>query len=224
VLTWLALNAGPSPLGNPPPPLKIQSHRLVTGKGKEVELKGINWFGFNVSDEQMVHGAGCSSNTSSSVCRAHAQQQLHTVTVLTVMAGRHPRQQYWTGGVVVCLQQQQQQYRLPPEQTLRVQRQQRQLQQQQQQVLCVQASHSTFSCSLMKLLAASAAVCTCWCCRLLLLSAAAQNGKTMVDGLDAGNSTWVAADFATVVYRLKLLGFNAVRLPFSFSDLELPTQ
>lgn len=51
-----------------------------------------------------------------------------------------------------------------------------------------------------------------------------QNGKTMVDGLDAGNSTWIAADFATVVYRLKLLGFNAVRLPFSFSDLELPTQ
>ena len=41
-----------------------------------------------------------------------------------------------------------------------------------------------------------------------------QNGKTMVDGLDVGNSTWVAADFATVVYRLKLLGFNAVRLPF----------
>jgi hypothetical protein len=46
----------------------------------------------------------------------------------------------------------------------------------------------------------------------------------MVDGLDAGNSTWIAADFATVVYRLKLLGFNAVRLPFSFNDLDLPTQ
>lgn len=26
-------------------------------------------------------------------------------------------------------------------------------------------------------------------------------------------------DFATIVYRLQLLGFNAVRLPFSFSDL-----
>ncbi len=26
-------------------------------------------------------------------------------------------------------------------------------------------------------------------------------------------------DFATVVYRLQLLGFNAVRLPFSFTDL-----
>ena len=26
-------------------------------------------------------------------------------------------------------------------------------------------------------------------------------------------------DFSTVVYRLQLLGFNAVRLPFSFTDL-----
>jgi hypothetical protein len=26
-------------------------------------------------------------------------------------------------------------------------------------------------------------------------------------------------DFATVVYRLQLLGFNAVRLPFSFQNL-----
>lgn len=26
-------------------------------------------------------------------------------------------------------------------------------------------------------------------------------------------------DFATIVYRLQLLGFNSVRLPFSFSDL-----
>lgn len=51
-----------------------------------------------------------------------------------------------------------------------------------------------------------------------------QNAKTMADGLDAGNSTWIAADFATVVYRLKLLGFNAVRLPFSFADLQLPTK
>uniref|UniRef100_A0A383VWA1 Glycoside hydrolase family 5 domain-containing protein n=1 Tax=Tetradesmus obliquus TaxID=3088 RepID=A0A383VWA1_TETOB len=49
------------------------------------------------------------------------------------------------------------------------------------------------------------------------------NGKTMVDGLDAGNGTWLAADFATIVYRMKLLGFNAVRLPFRFSDLEAPT-
>ena len=60
------------------------------------------------------------------------------------------------------------------------------------------------------------------CLRVLLLLL--QNGKTMVDGLDVGNSTWIAADFATVVYRLKLLGFNSVRLPFSFNDLDLPTQ
>ena len=26
-------------------------------------------------------------------------------------------------------------------------------------------------------------------------------------------------DFATIVYRLQLLGFNAVRLPFSFANL-----
>jgi hypothetical protein len=44
-----AVPAGPSPLGNPPPPLKIFGSRIVTGKGKDVMLKGINWFGFNVS-------------------------------------------------------------------------------------------------------------------------------------------------------------------------------
>ena len=43
-------------------------------------------------------------------------------------------------------------------------------------------------------------------------------GNTMVDGL------WIipdslTVDFSTVVYRLKLLGFNAVRLPFSFENL-----
>jgi hypothetical protein len=57
----------------------------------------------------------------------------------------------------------------------------------------------------------------------LCFAAVLQNGKTMVDGLDAGNGTWLAADFATIVYRLKLLGFNAVRLPFRFTDLEGPT-
>jgi hypothetical protein len=46
----------------------------------------------------------------------------------------------------------------------------------------------------------------------------------MVDGLDAANGTWLGGDFATVVFRLRLLGFNAVRLPFRFSDLEAPTQ
>lgn len=60
-------------------------------------------------------------------------------------------------------------------------------------------------------------------CVTLTCGSHVQNGKTMVDGLDAGNGTWLAADFATIVYRLKLLGFNAVRLPFKFSDLEAPT-
>lgn len=54
-------HAGPSPLGNPPPPLKIFGSRLVTGKGKDVTLKGINWFGFNVSSRrsQQQGGLGC---------------------------------------------------------------------------------------------------------------------------------------------------------------------
>ncbi|HSW86842.1 MAG TPA: cellulase family glycosylhydrolase [Rhabdochlamydiaceae bacterium] len=44
------------------------------------------------------------------------------------------------------------------------------------------------------------------------------NGDTMVDGLwQTSNS--IAWDFATVVYRMQLLGVNAVRLPFSFKDL-----
>jgi hypothetical protein len=32
--------------------LKIFGSRLVTGKGKDVTLKGINWFGFNVSSSR----------------------------------------------------------------------------------------------------------------------------------------------------------------------------
>ena len=43
------------------------------------------------------------------------------------------------------------------------------------------------------------------------------NGATMVDGLWGSDA--LSADFATVVQRQKLLGFNAVRLPFSFKDL-----
>jgi len=43
------------------------------------------------------------------------------------------------------------------------------------------------------------------------------NGGTMVDGLWSSDA--LASDFATVVRRQKLLGFNAVRLPFSFVDL-----
>lgn len=43
------------------------------------------------------------------------------------------------------------------------------------------------------------------------------NGQTMVDGLWGGSA--LNTDFSTVAYRMKLLGFNAVRLPFSFKDL-----
>jgi hypothetical protein len=52
------------------------------------------------------------------------------------------------------------------------------------------------------------------------------NGKTMVDGLDGEkNATWEGGDFATIVHQLKLLGFNAVRLPFLFGNLyTLPPQ
>lgn len=44
-----------------------------------------------------------------------------------------------------------------------------------------------------------------------------ETGSTFVDGLYAG-TTQLTNDFATVVYRFQLLGFNAVRLPFSFQD------
>ena len=43
------------------------------------------------------------------------------------------------------------------------------------------------------------------------------NGSTMLDGLWGQHA--LSKDFATVVHRLLLLGFNAVRLPFSFQDL-----
>ena len=43
-------------------------------------------------------------------------------------------------------------------------------------------------------------------------------GTTMVDGLWAGGSG-LTADLSTVAYRLRLLGFNAVRLPFSMKEL-----
>lgn len=44
------------------------------------------------------------------------------------------------------------------------------------------------------------------------------NGSTMVDGIWGGPDA-LSYDFATVVHRMKLLGFNAVRLPFSFKEL-----
>ncbi len=46
------------------------------------------------------------------------------------------------------------------------------------------------------------------------------NGKTMLEGAETTDP--LGGDFATVVLRLRALGFNAVRLPFSFKDLALP--
>jgi aryl-phospho-beta-D-glucosidase BglC (GH1 family) len=46
------------------------------------------------------------------------------------------------------------------------------------------------------------------------------NGQTMVDGLWAGGSSF-ATDFSTILYKLKLLGFNSIRLPFIFKDLAI---
>lgn len=43
----------------------------------------------------------------------------------------------------------------------------------------------------------------------------------MVDGLWAGG-TEAATDFALITYQLRLLGYNAVRLPFIWRDLEMP--
>jgi aryl-phospho-beta-D-glucosidase BglC (GH1 family)/uncharacterized surface protein with fasciclin (FAS1) repeats len=48
------------------------------------------------------------------------------------------------------------------------------------------------------------------------------NGQTMFDGLWGGPN--LATDFATVVWRMKLLGFNAVRVPFSFKDFKKPAR
>ena len=40
--------------------------------------------------------------------------------------------------------------------------------------------------------------------------------NTIVDGLWGNVQDAVVADFATVAWRMKLLGFNTIRLPFSF--------
>lgn len=42
-----------------------------------------------------------------------------------------------------------------------------------------------------------------------------ETSATMTAGLWAG-STSLTADFATVIWRIQLLGFNTIRLPFSF--------
>ena len=43
----------------------------------------------------------------------------------------------------------------------------------------------------------------------------------MVDGLymESNPGSWEGGDFATIAHTQKLLGFNAIRLPFSFSML-----
>jgi len=43
-----------------------------------------------------------------------------------------------------------------------------------------------------------------------------ENGQTFVDGLWAGTGSALTHDALTVLWRIKLLGFNALRLPFSF--------
>ena len=43
---------------------------------------------------------------------------------------------------------------------------------------------------------------------------------TMLDGLFEGSAT-ITGDYAAVLYRLQLLGFNAIRVPFSFQVGEL---
>lgn len=46
------------------------------------------------------------------------------------------------------------------------------------------------------------------------------NKQTMLDGLWIGGSS-MATDFNTIVWRLKIQGFNAIRLPFTFDDVLL---
>ncbi|KIZ06214.1 hypothetical protein MNEG_1745 [Monoraphidium neglectum] len=48
------------------------------------------------------------------------------------------------------------------------------------------------------------------------------NGMTWLNGLWAGGKSG-NSDFATIVYELQLLGFNAIRLPYIFKDLKAPS-
>jgi len=45
-------------------------------------------------------------------------------------------------------------------------------------------------------------------------------GGTMVDGLWVGGSSF-ATDFSTILFKIRLLGFNAIRIPFIFDNLDL---
>lgn len=44
---------------------------------------------------------------------------------------------------------------------------------------------------------------------------------TFLNGLWAGQAS-ANSDFAAIVWQMKLLGFNAIRLPFLFGDLKSP--
>lgn len=48
-----------------------------------------------------------------------------------------------------------------------------------------------------------------------------ENGQTNPDGLWGNVSDSIVADFVNVVWRMQLLGFNTVRLPFSFRFIEV---
>ena len=50
-----------------------------------------------------------------------------------------------------------------------------------------------------------------------------ENGQTIVDGLWGQVSNGIVSDFATVAWRIKLMGFNTIRLPFSFQVLNTAT-
>ncbi|KAF6266483.1 glycoside hydrolase superfamily [Scenedesmus sp. NREL 46B-D3] len=49
------------------------------------------------------------------------------------------------------------------------------------------------------------------------------NRMTFLNGLWAGQAS-ANSDFAAIIWQLKLLGFNSIRLPFLFEDLQAPAQ
>lgn len=46
-----------------------------------------------------------------------------------------------------------------------------------------------------------------------------QDGVTMPEGLWVSSGMALTSDLTTIVQRIRLLGFNAIRLPFSMQDL-----
>ncbi len=57
-----------------------------------------------------------------------------------------------------------------------------------------------------------------WRLYLSCVIAYVQDGVTMLEGMWASGGP-LANDLATITQRIRLLGFNAIRLPFSFADL-----